>query len=886
MADKKNKLFKEEIEEKDESGNVFKITTEKLIQIIDDNFVNTNTSLEEIDYESIGKKLSIPKCICKKIKIEYSHITRYIYYDKTKLLLCPKTINFIDLKEDSKIYEIYNIKFVGKLIKQLNFNNPVLIIGDKEYPFSSFESMFYSFRDKFQIVDKNVIDYKAYFTQDTNKDIKKGSDLTPNFKYYFKYPSPDEEFNFIMSFRRDVIFDSCLVDKITGICGPMGIGKSTTFLALIKLKKDYCYFNIKALKEHENDILIWREKLIILEVANAMKNKYTLNQFEDIQKNINDISSFWDAIVKLTHNFIKKKIEITLILDQYKEKFDKDYSKIKKLNRILKKDSKNNVHIIISSSINDKDVRSSLLNDWLKEKKKNIFYYNYIHNLIEIKKFLSLIQNDNSLTLVKKNMIIDDFNSIPKYYYAIKSLKTDDDANRYKLLQMEKIKTSIEEFFSESVNIYEKLEILITLRGSFGKQLDESQFKELAKILPFKYFLFNLDEYIIDFSFSLVKDIFDDFLSDKICGFLKSPISSLKEGTIGDILELNLIGDLKKNIFCEFSQVIKVNSIWDLNKIESIINPEGMQSSLLLQTNAEAKYIDFAILSKAKNLLLFQCKKALKKMPETYITKQIIEYNRKTLVEKFKKNLDVSIENIYLFYVTGITFFKKDNKVNYRTWGVNEKENFTKNKKIAELAEAELFYYDVIGRKIFYENENNFEPIDNIILHAEKFSSPIDKGEKTIKNEINFLELREVDALKKKIKKIEEDCPNQFFTATQKAYLKTYDPEIVNNKIIGSIKHPNIRDLSFESMIGLKRGNKSYLLIENSGSQKNKNIAKGKTSKNEMENELVEQEQENKISLFLLKDDCLEEVENIKKDLIDNIDYAYIFEKNIALKEN
>ena len=136
------------------------------------------------------------------------------------------------------------------------------------------------------------------------------------------------------------------------------------------------------------------------------------------------------------------------------------------------------------------------------------------------------------------------------------------------------------------------------------------------------------------------------------------------------------------------------------------------------------------------------------------------------------------------------------------------------------------------------------------------------------------------------IKKIEGDCPNQFFTATQKAYLKTYDPEIVNNKIIGSIKHPNIRDLSFESMIGLKRGNKSYLLIENSGSQKNKNIAKGKTSKNEMENELVEQEQENKISLFLLKDDCLEEVENFKKDLIDNIDYAYIFEKNIALKEN
>ena len=174
--------------------------------------------------------------------------------------------------------------------------------------------------------------------------------------------------------------------------------------------------------------------------------------------------------------------------------------------------------------------------------------------MIDANRFLNIIKNDNSLSSLKKTMISEDFNSIPKFYYAIKSLKNDDEAKKYKLLQINKIKTSINDFFSNSVNIFEKLDILITLRGSFGQSLDNKGFKELVKILPFKYFSFILERNIIDFSFQLVKDIFDDFLSDKLCNFLKAPISSLKEGTIGDILELNLINDLKK---ITFAQLIK-----------------------------------------------------------------------------------------------------------------------------------------------------------------------------------------------------------------------------------------------------------------------------------------------------------------------------------------
>ena len=161
-------------------------------------------------------------------------------------------------------------------------------------------------------------------------NIKTGSDLSPNFKYYFKYPQSEEEFNFIKSSLRSEIFSFHLESKIMGLCGPMGIGKTTTLLALVKLKKNYCYLNIKALNENENHILIWKESLLLLEVANAMKNNYTLKQFNALKNNLENISFFWDAIVSIIEYFIKNEIKIVLILDQYKERLDPNYKYIKK----------------------------------------------------------------------------------------------------------------------------------------------------------------------------------------------------------------------------------------------------------------------------------------------------------------------------------------------------------------------------------------------------------------------------------------------------------------------------------------------------------------------------------------------------------------------------
>ena len=200
----------------------------------------------------------------------------------------------------------------------------------------------------------------------------------------------------------------------------MGIGKSTTLLALLKLKSNYCYINIKALKEHEDDVLIWKEQLLLKEIAYALKNSYKFEIFNNLKKKIDNISSFWEAIKETINYFIQKEIKINFIFDQYKCKFDPDYKYIKEIKAILEKDEKNILSIIISSSINDKDVRNSLLAKLLKEDPNLVIEYIYLKSLIDIGEY---IKNDSKLSKIQREMIINDFNSIPKFYYSIKSIK-------------------------------------------------------------------------------------------------------------------------------------------------------------------------------------------------------------------------------------------------------------------------------------------------------------------------------------------------------------------------------------------------------------------------------------------------------------------------------
>ena len=160
-------------------------------------------------------------------------------------------------------------------------------------------------------------------------------------------------------------------------------------------------------------------------------------------------------------------------------------------------------------------MRNSLLFKLLDKRDNLVIDYIYIKILINIK---YKIQTDSKLTETQKDMIINDFNSIPKFYYSIRTLTDSNELTKYKLFQKDKISKSINVFFSEPDNILERenIQSLINFRGYFGTKLLKKDFLILLRILPFKYFTFDIEKNIVDFSFPLVKDVFDDFLSHKL----------------------------------------------------------------------------------------------------------------------------------------------------------------------------------------------------------------------------------------------------------------------------------------------------------------------------------------------------------------------------------
>ena len=605
------------------------------------------------------------------------------------------------------------------------------------------------------------------------------------------------------------------------IAGNFGIGKSTTLLMSKDKYKNILYLNLKSLIKNENNVFIWKYQLLLLEIATCFKNVTTFDNFKKIKKEIEKNSIIWDSILDIVKFIIEKRLKIILILDQFKQKFDNNYSNISQIIKLIKKDESESIRLIISCSLNNKDVRIFLLKSWFPNKYKKVFSlfnYYYFYSLFESKK---LIDNDLALTTKQRELIKNFFNYIPIYYYAIKNIK-DNLLEEYKSKQREIIKDNIIVFYEENTLGIDNICLLLDYRLRFGTSLEENELADILSILPIKYFI--KDNNTVNFYFNLVKEIFDDYLTGKICKFLTNPKLFPKEGIIGDILEFHLINDLKKNIFQEFDEIVKVDTIMNLIESENInkinINEKCI---LILQTNSYAPLFDFGILFKGKDLILFQCKKALKREPKSFPTREIINENKVIISDNFKRKFETTIENIYLAFITGISFFIEKGKIKSRTWGNNEDETFKKIEEISEVGESLLLYYDVIEKNIYCKISNTFEKIDKIINFI-KLISPVkvsvDLEKLPIQEKNNyFLDLSylsEVSKLKKRFenyrqKKIDDE---EFLTMENIATFMKSGYKIKNN-IIGICDNPKNIDLLHENMyIGIKTKRSNYLTIK------------------------------------------------------------------------
>ena len=337
----------------------------------------------------------------------------------------------------SKIDELYpNYNIVGKTGEDKEFEE---IISDpyQKYVEIKLESKyedekefnkansFFNISDNFPLSELSPV-YDEYLDIPIVMDYNPTFCLTQDRKYFFDYMQKElKSNNFIC------------------ICGPEGIGKSASILAFFKKNLSlysYFYLNIRKLNElyeikDTNNI----QKLVLKELYHCIPIKTfsrNLNSLIDIcKKNLNP----FDLIIEILNSL--KIGNINLIIDQYKTLYDNNYEKIKEIVYLI---NKYKIKIILISSINEEDVKDSIVSVIKRINITNKFILNYIY----VTSLATCSEEDISkLDDVEKNILNKYGNTYYSYYRIIEA------RNNYK---EEGENIDFEEYFDNKMYFYFK----------------------------------------------------------------------------------------------------------------------------------------------------------------------------------------------------------------------------------------------------------------------------------------------------------------------------------------------------------------------------------------------------------------------------------------------
>ena len=659
----------------------------------------------------------------EKKKFQIKGVMKDLFYED-KMVNYPITVTF-KKGEIQKTYYIYTQNYFDILYKEMDFKNPLLLIGNiyDKYDKDKISLFTHPLKNEnnFIIIEKEEEKYEKYYTTKIGllKELK-GFDLTPNFKYYFSSPKSMTEMIFSISHKRKEAIRSIITfknDKIHSIFGPYGNGKTTSLLILAKSQDNICYLNLKALYVNKDNLNIWKFDLFLLEIFNLFKGDEKM--FKKIKEKILGSNHFWEAISLSITFCINNKIDSIFILDQYKEDIDPNFDNFTKLKEMVNNNSNNFVKLVISSSINNKDIRNFIIQKYIhKLSKQNLVNdYLYIPILFQLKDIEGLI---DKLSNTKRKIYEEYFSNIPSYFYII--YESDEDEINQTVANIKKrIKDNILKFFKNNdlsqenfcfiIRNYPKIEIYSKEDNKKNNKvkLDSKYIKRFIEILPIKYFFLDIqDEEIVNilFYFKLAKICFLEIILNRIFKFLEQPKLQIPERAIGDLLESIVIENLKDNSIENFDQICKVDSIWDMTYANEIDKKKVKNNNILIiQDNEEAKFIDFGFLLKGKTLILVQCKKSLIIKPKEYVKIKDIILAKNTIFNSFQQYFDCEIEKIKLIYLTGIYFIdEKNNK--YQSWSFKD-TSFKVLESITIEENIPLAFFDVQNKKILIKSYGN-----------------------------------------------------------------------------------------------------------------------------------------------------------------------------------
>jgi hypothetical protein len=445
--------------------NVWKIIPCKVELIFNKKRYEISVTLENILYR---KKLLFVLTFMKKI-YKFKYNDNYYFFFILESL--KDYFYIIKNKHDFRIITIidnFKTRIHPLFFAQMDFQDFTIEINYK-YENFTFETL--KFKDIYSLPEK---------IKGENLNLKLGlyTNLLEDDYNTFVYFETNERNKFLNCITR--LFG---MKNIIGFCGPYGTGKTITLLKFLiqsDLQRVF-YINLWTVENTSSDELknLFKYESIKLFGGNIFDKEdlFCPQSEKDIYLNIiKEIENFNDKnIFILLENIIKYLNQIQeqqkfyLIIDQYSSKYDEHNKSLKQL---LKGNKNKNIYFIISSSMNNEDIRNNFvdsLDTSLFSSKENSIIdsglnYYYVGTFIRLNNF----DYYNNLLKTYGTPIIEylnKFGNIPLFYYKL----------RRKMLDLKKIENIIEQ---EKKNIIEEIDIFY---GNHTLSLDK--FIDILKIL-------------------------------------------------------------------------------------------------------------------------------------------------------------------------------------------------------------------------------------------------------------------------------------------------------------------------------------------------------------------------------------------------------------------
>jgi len=546
---------------------------------------------------------------------EIINMEKYFMYNKgnNSQVFYPESrfISFVNEEQSfNKKFFIHDQSSLDEALRISNISNAIKTSGDdmkQKYNSNNSNSSSGSANSLNieDIINKNIIiikqeksiNYLKIFSKenfDKRFYFQKLADLDFNLKYYYT-PIPDRRIELknenIIWFREiEDFYNNKKLDSELLIVGPRGVGKTTTILKALNLRKiPRLYFPIKKLMNF--DSRRWK-KIILYEALYILNNEKDLEEFKsynEIHSNDQDLIELIFEYIKLIQKFyetknVKKKILI--VLDEYDNILDTSNSILKITDYVHK---------------NANRLLLCVLGECSYVYKK---YYNFI------------LDNDQNYKVtywdidIKDNL---DYLKLPLYYY--------------KYIEIQSKKNNIIMDASDKSSFYELIKEEI--KEDFN-QIDIKKFFSLSKFLNFYSDIMNAENdfenfplefltlkiknengkiyFIINFKLSIYKEIFNE----SIKGLLK--IENIKSNIIldknydevspkkdGIQFEEIIIEQLWNNQLCldnipENNKII-VNDIFSIKSFKDEgLNVDKNNTIIIRQSNFNGKYYDLLLI--------------------------------------------------------------------------------------------------------------------------------------------------------------------------------------------------------------------------------------------------------------------------------------------------